>query len=263
MKTTGLWTILLTSLWLVGCGSPPRVLKVTTSGGDALPRVAVTATGQVDASGLNVGDTVVFAPGSMRSVVAAPQVVITLLEPASITEAETKKALSVNRRDGAKIEVMKGRLINGDIFQTAIPIQLHETDPRRFDINLLLIAFNRGEKPFRGDLTVYDFLPPELSLVGVDPAAKYTDRRSLKGALTSIPLIQIFAMGMDNFSRSSEGVDMHAEVLDQIRKYTFRRLVLDPGQGVGFTVRVKYLPPTGEELQDLRLESRPAGMPGA
>jgi hypothetical protein len=69
-------------------------------------------------------------------------------------------------------------------------------------------------------------------------------------------------MGMDNFSRSSEGVDVQREQLDQMNKYTFRRLVLEPGQGVGFTLRLRYVPPSGDELNDLRLEARPMG-PGA
>jgi hypothetical protein len=257
-----IWGAVFTLSLLAGCGTPPRILKITHTGGDTAPKAALGATGSVDLSGINVGDTIVFAPGSMRSVVAAPQVNITLFEPGSVTETETKKALSVNRRDGAKIEVMKGQLYKGDFFQTDIGIDLSGTDPKRYDLELLLIAFNRGEKPFRGDLTIYDFLPPELTLVGVDPAAKYTDRRSLKGALTSIPLFGLMAMGMDNFSRSSELIDMSTESLDQIRKHSFRRIVLDPGQGVGFIARVKYVPPSPDELLDLRLESRPMAPQG-
>jgi hypothetical protein len=254
--------VLVALLALGGCASPPNVLKVTTTGGDALPKVAVSPTGQVDVSGVGIGDTVVFAPGSMRSVVAAPQVTITLIEPGSVTEAENKKQLSINRREGAKIEVMKGRLLRGDFFQQAIAIDLTDSDPKKYDIDLVLLAFNRGDKPFRGDLTVYDLLPPELQLLTVEAAAKYTDRRGVKGALQAIPLIQFIAMGMDNFSRSSEGVDVQREQLDQVHKYTFRRLVLEPGQGVGFTVKLRYQPPGADELNDLRLEARPIGPGG-
>lgn len=247
---------------MAGCASPPNVLKVTRTGGDALPRVAVSPTGQVDTAGVNIGDTVVFAPGSMRAVVPAPEVRITLFEPGSVTEEENKKSLSINRRDGAKIEVMRGRLLRGDFFQSHIAIDLSDRDPRRFDIDLVLVAFNRGEKAFRGDLTIYDLLPPELALQSIDQTAKYTDRRGVKSALSAIPLVNFVSMAMDNFSRSSEGVDMQREELGQVSRYTFRRLVLEPGEGVGMTMRLKYRPPSGEELNDLRQEARPAG-PGA
>lgn len=262
MKSLLIPVVVALAALLGGCASPPSVLKVTTTGGDALPRVTVSPTGQPDMSSVNVGDTVVFAPGSMRSVVAAPQVKVTLFEPGSVTEAENKKQLSVNRREGAKIEVMKGRLINGDFFQTSIPIDLSNSDPKRLDIDLLLLAFNRGEKDFRGDLTVYDLLPPELQLTAVEPAAKYNDRRGVKGALSAIPLLNLISMGMDNFSRSSELLTMDQERLGQVSKYTFRRLVLEPGQAVGFTVKLRYQLPAADELNELRLDSRPM-VPGS
>jgi hypothetical protein len=244
-------------LALVGCGTPPRVLKVTSTGGDAHPLVKVSPTGQMDVAGVNIGDTVVFAPGSMRAVVRSPVVNIVLYEDGSITEAENKKALSINRREGAKIEVMKGRLLKGDYMQQSIAIDLNGRDPFRYDVELLLMAFNRGEKAFRGDLAVYDLLPPELQLLGTGKATKYNDRRSVKGALSAIPLVGLFSMGMDNFSNSGEEVEILAERLDNVSKYTFRRLVLEPGQAVGFNIRVRYTPPSTEELEDLRLESRP------
>lgn len=239
-----------------GCSSPQMLLRTTTTGGDAHPKVRLDPTGQPDLSGINVGDTIAVSPGSMRSVVGSPEVKIVLFEPGSVTEAEAKKSLAMNRREGAKIEVMKGQLLKGDFFIQQIGIDLQSSDPKKFDIDLVLLAFNRGEKPFRGDLTVYDLLPPELSFKAADTAAKYNDRRNMKGALTSIPIFGLLAMGMDNFSRSSEAVEMQHERVGEMHKYTFQRLVLDPGQAVGFTIRLRYVPPTDEELIELRQDAK-------
>lgn len=251
------WGILAGSLILAGCANQQNILKTTITGGDAHPVVKVSPTGQPSLQDVNVGDTVVFAPGSMRAVARSPQVEITLFESAGVTQDAVKKDLSVNRREGAKIEVLKGKLRNGDFIQTNIPIDLNSTDPNRLNIDLLLLAFNRGEKPFRGDLTVYDLLPPELAFTGVDAAAKYNDRRDRKSALSLIPILGLVTMGMDNFSRSDEAVEMKHDMLDQLHKYTFSRVVLEPGQAVGFTIRLRYVLPTPEELIDLRLEARP------
>jgi hypothetical protein len=252
-----LWGLGCALLLLAGCANQQNLLKTTITGGDALPQVKVSPTGQPDASDVNIGDTVVFAPGSMRAVVRSPQVVVTLFESVDATQSAIKKELSVNRREGAKIEVLKGKLIRGDFIATSIAIDLNDPDPKRLDLDLVLLAFNRGEKPFRGDLTVYDLLPPELQYVGADPAAKYNDRRGVKEALSIIPIVSLFSAGLDNFSRSSEIVEMRHDMLDQIHKYTFSRLVLDPGQAVGFKLRLRYVLPTGDELTDLRLESKP------
>lgn len=242
---------------LTGCGTPYNVLRVTTSGGDANPPVSVSPAGQLDVSQVNVGDTVVFAPGSMRAVVKSPTFTVTLVEPGNVTAEETKKALAINRRDGAKIEVMKGKLFRGDVFLQGVTLNLSNHTAQDRDIPLTLLAFNRGEKAFRGDLTVYDFLPPELEYLGTDPAAKYNDRRGMKGFLDATVFLSFISMAMDNFSRSNEPVDMQHERLGDLHKYTFRRMVLEPGQAVGFVVKTRYRLPETSELEDLRLQARP------
>ncbi len=252
-----IWVSASALLALAGCANPPMLLKTTVTGGDAYPKVKIDAAGQPDLSGLNVGDTVVVAPGSMLSVVASPAVNVLLYEPGSDTRDAIEKSVTSGRGEGAKIEVMKGKLLHGDIFVQDIGIDLHSTDLDKYDISLEMLAFNRGEKAFRGDLAIYDLLPPELVFKSTLPAVKYNDHRARKELLGNIPVVSWFASGLDNFSRTSETVDMLHENLGEIHKYTFRRLVLDPGQAVGFTLKLRYLPPSGEELMELRQAARP------
>lgn len=232
------------------------LLRTTTTGGDAYPKVKLDAAGQPDLSALNVGDTVVVAPGSMLTVVAAPAVNILLFESDSATREALEKS-PTSGRGSARIEVLKGKLLHGDIFVQDIGIDLHSPELTRYDVNLEMLVFNRGETAFRGDLAVYDQLPPELEWRGADPAVKYNDHRARKEFVDSIPLVSVFAHGIDNYSRTSEEVQMQHEVTGATHKYTFRRLVLDPGQAVGFTLKLRYLPPSEAELQELRQSARP------
>ncbi len=233
------------------------LLRTTVTGGDAYPKVKLDSAGQVDPAGINVGDTVVVAPGNMHAVVASPGVSIMLYEPGSVTREELDKSLTTGQESGVKIEVMKGRLLHGDLFAQEIGIDLHSTDLKKYDIDLDLLAFNRGEKDFRGDLAVYDFLPPELSFKSADLAVKYNDHQARKNFISGIPIVSVIAHGIDNFSRTSETVEMQHEMLGEVHKYTFRRLVLEPGQAVGFVLHLRYTPPSGEELTELRRAARP------
>jgi len=244
-------------LMLAACSTPPMLLKTTITGGDAYPKVKVDDTGQPDLSGLNVGDTVVVVPGNMHAVVASPQVSIMLYEPGSATQEQLRKSLTADQQQSVKIEVMKGKLLHGDVFAQEIGIDLQSTELSKFDIELDLLAFNRGEKVFRGDLTIFDLLPPELEFRGADSAVKYNDHQARKNFVSGIPIFSVLANGIDNFSRTDEAVEMLHETLGEIHKYTFRRLVLEPGQAVGFKLKLRYHPPSHDELDELRQAARP------
>jgi hypothetical protein len=189
--------------------------------------------------------------------VASPAVSIMLYEAGSATKEELGKALASGQDQGVKIEVMKGKLLHGDVFAQEIGIDLQSTDLKKYDLDLNLLAFNRGEKAFRGDLAVYDLLPPELLFKSADAAVKYNDHQARKNFVSGIPIVSVLARSIDNFSRTDEAVDMVHESLGEIHRYTFRRLVLDPGQAVGFTLHLRYLPPSGQELLELRQAARP------
>lgn len=233
------------------------LLKTTVTGGDAYPKVKLDASGQPNLAGMNYGDTLVFAPGSMTSVVASPAVNIQLYESASEMRAALEKADPAASGGAARIEVLKGRLVKGDTFVQDIPIDLHNSELDRYDIALQVLVFNRGDKAFSGDLAVYDLLPPELAFRSADPAVKYNDHSARKEIMSNIPLVSLIAKGMDNYSRTSEAVDMQHEMVGEIHKYAFRGLQLDPGQAVGFTLNLRYVPPSSKELFELRQAARP------
>ncbi|UDM52494.1 hypothetical protein [Cupriavidus sp. MP-37] len=249
---------LLAALLATGCAAPPMVLKSTRTGGDNAPVVRADVAGKADLSGLNVGDTVAVSPGNNKVVVASTPLVYTLYEDGMVTQAEVKRQqLTVNRKDAPRIEFIKGELHRGDFIRREILLDLHSKDPNEFNRTIHFLAFNRGDKAFRGDLTVYDLLPAELELVKLGSANKYTDQTTVKGVLGGLPFLSLVTLAMDNYSRSDEAVPMRHERLDQVQKFTFQRLVLEPGQAVGFTLQVRYQLPGEAELADLRETAAP------
>lgn len=248
---------LLAALLAAGCAAPPMALKSTRTGGDNSPVVRADVAGKADLSGLNVGDTVAVSPGNNKVVVASTPLVYTLYEDGMVTQAEVKRQLAVNRKDAPRIEFIKGELHRGDFIRREILLDLHSKDPDEFNRTIHFLAFNRGDKAFRGDLTVYDLLPAELDLVKLGSASKYTDQTMVKGVLSGLPFLSLVTLAMDNYSRSDEAVPMRHERLDQVQKFTFQRLVLEPGQAVGFTMHVRYQLPGETELADLRETAAP------
>ncbi|MBP0619826.1 hypothetical protein [Cupriavidus consociatus] len=247
---------------LAGCAAPQMALKSTRTGGDSAPLVRADMAGKADLSSLNVGDTVAVSPGNSKIVVASSPLVYTLYEDSTVTHAEIKRQLTVNRKDAPRIEFLKGELHRGDFVRREILLDLHSKDPNEFNRTIHFLAFNRGEKAFRGDLTVYDLLPAELELVRLGPANKYTDQTMVKGVLSGLPFLSLVTLAMDNYSRSDEQVPMRHERLDQVQKYTFQRVVLEPGQAIGFTMNVRYQLPSEQELADLRENAAPLVQPG-
>lgn len=242
---------------LSACMPPKMALKVTRTGGGNTAQLRAGENGQPSLTSIGIGDTVVVSPGSTKAVVASSTVTYTLYEQGQLTSDENKRQLSVTRKNVPDIQFMKGELRNGDVMLGDIWIDLHTTKPEDFNRTLHYLLFNRGDKPFRGDLTVYDLLPPELELRKINSGNKYADRTQVKNVLSMLPLIQYFAFAMDNYVKLDESVTMEHEQLDAIHRYTFRRLVLEPGQAVGFTIDVHYVPPTDGELTELRETAKP------
>jgi len=257
MPRPSLLAATLAAVLLAGCAAPQMALKSTRTGGDSSPQVRADMAGKADLSSLNVGDTVAVSPGNSKVVVASTPLVYTLYEDGMVTQAEVKRQLAVNRKDVPRIEFIKGELHRGDFIRREILLDLHSKDPNEFNRTIHFLAFNRGDKAFRGDLTVYDLLPAELELVKLGSANKYTDQTMVKGVLSGLPFLSLVTLAMDNYSKSDEQVAMRHERLDQVQKFTFQRVVLEPGQAIGFTMNVRYQLPGEQELADLRETAAP------
>ena len=249
-------------LFLAGCAGPPVALRVTRTGGDSYPQVKADATGQPDLRAIGVGDTLLVSPGNRRTVVPSTQLTYTLVEPRNVAEEELKKSLSINRREAPKIQFVKTELLRGDSFRNSITLDMSRVDQRELDRKIHLLAFNRGEKAFRGDLSIYDLMPPELQLVSVEPAEKYVDRTRVKAGLSWLPIIGLLTMAMDNYGRTGEKLDMAHEKLGEMNRYSFRRLALDPGEAIGIVLNVRYVMPSADELIEMREVAGPVSSQG-
>lgn len=252
-------------LLVSGCAAPDVAIKSTPFGGDRGMR-AMSKDRQFDVKGINEGDTVIVAPGSQRAVVASSAVNVQLMESFDRSkqqaEEQAKKDLAVNRKPGAKIELLKGVKNDFGGFSPVIQVEREDEETQAFEVDLF--AANRSTEAFRGDLVIYDWIPAELTLVSTSAASKYNDNTGLKRGMASIPLVGLFSMAIAAFQKLDEPVSMQVDELDQIRKYTIKRIVLEPGQIVGFTQKLKYNLPAEEELEELRLDtySRMTRRPG-
>jgi hypothetical protein len=243
---------------LAGCGAP-MTLRQTRTGGDMTPTVKTDISGKPDLKAINVGDTVAVSPGNMKAVFASTTLTYELYENSLTTRAELEKSqkdLAINRKDLPKLELLKAEFMNGQVW-TRVMINREGEDPKRFDRTVHMIVINRGEKPFRGDLTIYDLMPPELQFISVTDASKLINQQAAKSFLSVLPIIQFVAFSMDDFRPSSEKIPMTHAMIDQMHRYSLPRLVLDPGQAVGFDLNVRYILPTDEELAELRETATP------
>lgn len=251
--------VLLGALILAGCAGPDVAIKTTSLGGDR----GIRATGKdrvLNLKGINEGDTVIVAPGSQRTVVASSTVQVHLMESIDLSvqqmERDRKRELSVNRKPGARLEFIKGRRIGKS--KDFIPfVQVRKDDPSTHEFEVQLYAVNRSEEAFRGDLVIYDWLPSDVELISASEIAKFDDRSFALGALAgAIPVFGLIAaMNIENLPKTDEVLMVQTEALDQIRKYTIKRLVLEPGQWIGLTQKLRYLPPADDELEELRVDT--------
>ncbi|MBV8156606.1 MAG: hypothetical protein JO278_03050, partial [Dyella sp.] len=83
--------------------------------------------------------------------------------------------------------------------------------------------------------------------------------KGVKSFLSIVPILQYVTFAMDDYVRK-DAVPMTHTMLDQMHRYTLQRLVLEPGQAVGFEMKVKYLPPSADELVELREMAKPLQM---
>lgn len=256
MRKTILWLLYaVITFTLAGCAAPDVVIKSTTLGGDR----GIRATGKdrtFDINGVNEGDTLIVAPGSQRAVVPSSPVVINLMESFDFSrvqaEEEKKRDLAVNRKPGARIEFVRGQR-DKERFERFVRVR--RDDPETQEFNVEVFAANRSEEAFRGDLVIYDWLPSELTLLSTSSVEKYDTREGLKTAISAIPIFGLIAFGIDSWVKTGDVLSVQVEELDQIKKYTIKRLVLEPGQWIGFSQKLRYKLPDEEELQDLRTDT--------
>jgi hypothetical protein len=83
-------------------------------------------------------------------------------------------------------------------------------------------------------------------------ARKLVNQKTAKSLLSIVPILQYVTFAIDDYAKSDEQVPMPHTMLDQLHKYTLQRLVLDPGQALGFEMKIRYIPPSAEELAELR-----------
>lgn len=233
----------------VGCAGTPEfsVLDITRTGGDFADPVRVDVTGNPNKDAIDQGDVVVVSPGALRSVVESPPLFFTLVEPAS----KTRKALQINPRDYAKIEVMRGIFKKTHVLSN---VYVNMANPQENSFKITLLAFNRSKKSFRGDLTIYDHLPSELKVESISEAAYYKNQEAAKGAINAVPVVGwMITASMPNIKRTNEQVNMsYSEVEPGLYKFDIPRVIIEPGRAVGLEMEVSYIFPEEESLDELR-----------
>jgi len=114
-------------------------------------------------------------------------------------------------------------------------------DESEADLYLNILAINRGNKIFDGDLVIHANIPPQVKFLKVTQTDKIRDNLALKTTLMSIPIIQLFAFALNDFAVvSSKAIFTSTTTEDGNLKLTAENIRLAPGEGVNLGYRVAY-----------------------
>jgi len=120
-------------------------------------------------------------------------------------------------------------------------ITMDIADESETDLYLNILTINRGNKIFDGDLVIHANIPPQVKFLKVTQTDKIRDNLSLKTTLMSIPIIQLFALALNDFAVvSSKAIFTSTTTEDGNLKLTAENIRLAPGEGVNLGYRVAY-----------------------
>jgi hypothetical protein len=106
-----------------------------------------------------------------------------------------------------------------------------------------IILLNSGTKTYTGPLVAYDRLEPAMTYSGIRSVKKVVDHRDLRSNLALVPYIGLVTLAMDDFSTTSDSMQMVDKVIDGIVKFESQSLTLSPGEGIQIDFGVNLVLP--------------------
>ena len=141
--------------------------------------------------------------------------------------------------------ISTNKKIDEDYWTSSAQIDISKEKASNIPIYLKLMAVNRGNKIFEGDLTVYAQLPAQVLPGEITEATKIKDKTSTKSFLSAIPYLNFITLGMDNFSVVKSIAEFETSIDDQGHaRLTVKDITLEPGEGINLEYSTIY--PMGE-----------------
>lgn len=219
----------------VNTETPRTVVAVAESGPDRRPMVSAAdaVSGRVDA--LQPGETVIAGTGLPAAAELANRVEIRFVRTGPPVPAVTT--------DRPRLAAFKYLLTDGERVASSLTIDLDRPESVPGDATLRLMVLNVGDAPFMGALVVHERLDPALTFQEVTHFSRIEDQRDYKTLLSSIPLVQFYALTLDAFIELPTAATLEHEVRGDLISFRTGNLTLAPQEGVWIDFDVAITPP--------------------
>ncbi len=270
MRHTPTNTLLLalTSMLLLSACQTMKPIATVENGGDIAPLVTSSEIRSGDFSNLESGESVAMALGSDNAIARPNTVSITVYETVKSVEDKAGKIrdcdfdndgiddifCSANYGKNADREKKKHFALssykyvysdNNGMWMDRTWIKADDIKGHSKEIKFRLILVNSGNKPFSGTVKVADRLHQSLRFKSLDKTSLVVDQRDLKNGLSAIPIVQLFALAMDNFSIISDAPGSKT-LTNELVTFESGAVSLQPQQGVMFEFSTEYTLPFGK-----------------
>jgi len=228
---------LLSFLLLAACAAPDpakTIVRVADSGPDRRPVVTAAEALGNRLDNLQPGESVIAGTDLPAAIELANRVEVRfvrsgdpdpLLEPAAPRLVAFKYLLDDTGSPAASLTV-----------------DLDDGATAPLDRTLRLMILNVGDAPYAGRLVVHERLDPAFAFAGVRNFTKIEDQRDFKNLLRNIPLVQFYALTLDDFEVQPTGARLEHRTVDNLVSFRTDALTLAPREGVWIDFGITITP---------------------
>lgn len=243
--------LFLAAALLSGCETAQMVEVATIQNGpDLHPRVTLQEARATVLDSLLPSESIVLARGSDEALATPNNVAISIRRPLTTEEREAA-ARARSGRGGAggegeaaphfALSAEKYLLDRERRWHTRTSIDLGSQQIEEL-LEFRLVAVNRGNQAFSGDLVIYDHLPSTLEFEDIVSARKARDQRSERQALSMIPFLGIAAAAMDDYGSAEGDFQFSHESHNGLLTARFGSIELRPREGILLHFRAHLAP---------------------
>jgi|GEM_PF-3385840 len=240
--------LLVAASLLSGCETAQTAEVATIQNGpDLHPRVTLHEARSTVLGNLMPSESIVLASGSDEALVTPNNVLISIRRPLTAEE----RATAARGRGGAAgepdaaprfaLSAEKSLLDRERRWHTRTSVDLGSQDAEE-PVEFRLVAVNRGNKTFSGDLVIHDHLPTTLLFEEIVSARKVRDQRGARQALSTIPFLGIAAVAMDDYGAAEGSFQFGHDSQDGLLTAHFGSIELRPLEGVLLQFRARLAP---------------------
>lgn len=218
-------------IFVASCAQVQIELGSVQNGRDLFPKVDAKSAFEGNREGLTQGEAIIIAKSdagiyTSTSPESAELSFFTLEDPESRKENELEE---VERYEIVSLKFLKDQAGN---WTRSDSIKIESSTPSSLTIPFQIIAFNNGDAPFNGDLSVLDRLGGDLKFSGLIDHHKVRDARTEKAVIGSLPYVGILALAIDDFTEIEGKFSFNDQSSNTLMDVRFNDVSLEPGEGI-------------------------------